>query len=483
MSPRPSRLARRRIQRLARAHVLVGLAIAASGAIGLAVESEALAYDQLAVPCAAAPWYCETAPIRFDHTDSLPIEFQFDTGWVPANSPLQVHIWAGLYAHTRVSVQGALETTWPESLTLATPGDKNGGGLAFRYGMETGAEAKLDVEVLGQKYSWTGDIPYSPQIDFQVKAEESFDAWAFDPGKTVSKKTLPQKVANVGLASIIGGSIPGIDGGFELDVAVELAVTYTTVRMVLQTTDGQPVSGGDILFANGKSSTLYTGGSNIELDVHPEGTLDYDGVLHLIPAFYIKLLGKSWNIPIADIPIEFPITKVDVPFDAQRVRVPLPDLVVPEDPLDFGAVEIGQTKMLYYPLFNAGEAGALLALTSSAPGIFQAEGDDVTIEASDAVDSVLRFSPTQPGEFTATIYAVSNDPSDPVQTFLVRGVAYDGSVLASVEDAPAPAADPSGDTGGCACRAAGDASTSSAPLALASALGLAAVARRRRSRA
>jgi MYXO-CTERM domain-containing protein len=468
---------------LSRRLVRGSLAVAASSLIGLAVEPSALAYDQLAVPCAAEPWYCETAPIRFDHTDALPIEFQFDTGWVPANSPLQVHVWAGLYAHTRVSVKGALETSWPESLTLETPGDKNGGGLAFRYGMETGAEAKLDVEVLGQKYTWTGDIPYIPQIDFQVDAQESFDAWAFDPGKTVSAKTAPQKVANVGLGSIIGGSIPGIDGGFELDVAVELAVTYTTVRMVLQTTAGLPVSGGDILYADGKSSAFYGGGSNIEFDVHPEGTLDYDGVLHLIPAFYIKLLGKSWNIPIADIPIGFPITKVDVPFDAQRVRVPLPDLVVPEDALEFGAVEIGQAKFLDYPLFNAGEAGAIVALTSSAPVIFEAATDDLTIEANDATDSTIRFAPMQPGEFTATIYAVSNDPSDPVQTFLVHGTAYDGSAQASVEDAPIPPSDPPGDTGGCACRAAGDAPTSTAPLALASALGLAAAARRRKKHA
>jgi MYXO-CTERM domain-containing protein len=138
---------------------------------------------------------------------------------------------------------------------------------------------------------------------------------------------------------------------------------------------------------------------------------------------------------------------------------------------------------LDYPLFNAGEAGAIIALTSSAPKIFQAESDDVTIKPTDAVDSVLRFSPIQAGEFTATIYAVSNDPSDPVQTFLVHGVAYDGDVLASVEDAPPPASDPVGDTGGCACRAAGDDPSSTAPLALASALGLLAVARRRKDHA
>ena len=66
------------------------------------------AYDSLAAPCKTDSYTCEIAPIAFSRKDALPIEFDFDTGWVPQNSPLQVHLWAGVYANTHVSLTGAL---------------------------------------------------------------------------------------------------------------------------------------------------------------------------------------------------------------------------------------------------------------------------------------------------------------------------------------------------------------------------------------
>src|SRR5690242_460678 len=74
-----------------------------------------------ATPCNADPFFCERAGIQFDRVDALPIEWKFDTGWVPQNSPLQVHIWAGVYANTHVSLAGALVTTWPQAFDLETP--------------------------------------------------------------------------------------------------------------------------------------------------------------------------------------------------------------------------------------------------------------------------------------------------------------------------------------------------------------------------
>src|SRR5437899_2156786 len=83
-----------------------------------------------------------------------------------------------------------------------------------------------------------------------------------------------------------------LDGGFALDVAVELDATYVTERVVVNTTDGKEVAGGSFTTQDGQSSTSYTNGPNIELDIHPEGTVNYDGVVHLIPTFYITLLGN-----------------------------------------------------------------------------------------------------------------------------------------------------------------------------------------------
>jgi MYXO-CTERM domain-containing protein len=412
--------------------------------------------DVTAVPCDKDPHYCGTGPIAFDRSDSLPVEWAFDTGWTPQGSPLQVHLWAGVYATTRVSLKGALETSWPEALVLRTPGAPDGGLVAFHYGVELGAQAAVHITVAGQNYDWVGDIPYVPQIDFQVQGEQGFDAWGFDPGATVSSKTQPQTIIQVGIGDIIGGSIPGIDGGLEVDVAMELAATYRTKRMVIRTDEGEPVAGGDITSQNGETTTKYQNGPAVDLDVHPEGTVDYDGTIHLIPAFWVELLGKNWSIPIADIPIAFPITQTKWVFDAQRVHVPLPDLVVDKVEIDFGEVEVGQKKLETFSAWNAGEALAKIAVVSSNPDVFPAWDPSLDVEPGITADSAVRFMPTKNGPFVATLFVASNDPSDPVQEIVLKGVGFGG---------PDGFASDISQEGSCACRTAPSDPSSPSPAA------------------
>lgn len=320
-----------------------------------------------------------------------------------------------------------------------------------------------------------GDLPYIPQFDFELKAQENFDAWGFDPGVTISGKTDQQKLASIGLKDIIGG-IPGLDGGFELDVAMELAATYVTDQLIITTTDGQLVSGGPITTPEGQTSTPYLSGPFIELDMHPEGTVDYTGTIHLIPAFYIEVLGQKWSIPVADIPIAFPITKTDWIFDAQRVHVPLPDLVLPKTTIDFGEVEVGQKSLVSFSLWNAGEARVHADITSSSPDLFPPYDPMMDVDPSVTADSAVRFIPKVPGDFKAQLLVTSNDPSSPLQIIELKGRAYGGFTIPKPEE-EASISEPSG----CACRAAGG--DQSAPGEAALLLGLSAlgIAGRRRT--
>lgn len=415
--------------------------------------------ENVAIGCDADPDWCKIAPISYSRSDSLPIEWAFDTGWVPANSPLQLHLWAGVYATTRVSLEGSLETTWPEALVLRTPGKPEGGLLGYHYGVELGAQAKIKVTVAGKDYEWTGDVPYVPQVDFQIEGQQIFDAWGFDPGVTLSSKTEPVTIIQVGVGDIVGGSIPGIDGGIEVDLAMELAATYKTQRLVIETTDGEPVSGGDITTQDGESSTKYLNGPAIDLDVHPEGTVDYDGVIHLIPAFWVELLGQNWNIPIVDIPIAFPITQTKWVFDKQRVHVPLPDVVLSVDEIDFGDVEVGQKSMVGFGVWNAGEARAKVTFVSSSPDLFPAWDMSADVETGITFDSAVRFIPTKNGPFEGTLFIASNDPSDPVQMIKLKGVGFGGPDDASLQDITQES--------GCACRVADEGSTRSSAGAMA----------------
>jgi MYXO-CTERM domain-containing protein len=433
----------------------------------------------LATPCGDDPLYCARGAIQFDRTDALPIEWSFDTGWVPQGSPLKVHIWADIWANTHVALAGSLVSSWPEAMTLEAPGDKEGGDFGFHYGADFGAQGQVTINIAGKDYSWTGDIPYIPQFDLQVKDHKVFDAWGYEPGVKLSGVTMPQKIASVGLKDIIGG-IPGLDGGFELDIAMQLAATYTTEKIVVTDTEGNPAEGGPITSKDGKSSTKYLSGPSMELDVHPEGKVEYDGILHLVPAFYISVLGQDWKIPVADIPISFPITDTKWVFDKQRVHIPLPDLVLPTTKIDFGDVEIGQKSLISYSLWNAGEARVATMISSSDPELFPPWDTQLDVEPGVTMDSAVRFIPTKPGLFTAHLLVASNDPSDPLQVIELRG-----HVRRNAYDFPAieeeTTTTPLDEVAGCGCRTASDHDSSQGGLAAAGLAVAVALLRRRRA--
>lgn len=447
--------------------------------------AQARAYDVLAAPCATLPLTCERGPVSFSKVDALPIQFSFDTGWVPQGSPVEVRLFADVWANTHVSLTGALETSWPKTLTLAAPGDpvtpstsgtgSLGGDFGFHYGADFGAQGMVSISVAGQSYTWQGDLPYVPSFDFEVKADQAFDAWGYTPGITLSSTTTPQQIASIDLSTIIGASIPGIDGGFALDVAIELDATYVTQRIVVATTDGQPVGGGPITDATATSSVDFHNGGNIELDVHPEGTVNYGGVVHMIPTFWVSLLGKKWDIPIVDIPISFPITATDWVFDAQRVHVPLPDLALPVQELDFGEVTVGDKKELQYQLWNAGEAQAAATMTTSDALTFPLLDESAGLDAGKTFLAGVEFIPQKEGIFSGQIAVASNDPKSPVQVVTLKGVGKAAPVAPAAPEAPGVQ-----QASSCGCRTVG--SGSNGPGWVLVGIALTSLLRRRRAR-
>ena len=453
----------------------------AVGVVG--VSAEAQAYDVLAEPCEEMPYRCAAAPITFDAKDALPIEWSFDTGWVPQGSPLQVHLEAFVAANTRVALAGQLVTRWPHpslpsTLLLTTPGAEGGGLLSYHYGLYVNAEGKFDISVGPIDYTWQGNLPFIPQIDFQVVDEVHFDAWGWPPGASVSSSTDTVTLAQVNIAALLGADIPGIEGGFELNIALDVDANWVAKRVVVETSDGEPVSGGDVTGPNDITFADYLGGAYTELAVHPEGTVSYDGVVHLIPAFYISLLGNDWSIPIADIPIPFPITDVDWVFEPQLVHVPLPDLKVEDEVVDFGEVTVGDESVRSYSMANLGEAVVAAVMSVTDPDSFPLWDESLIIASEDASQASVRFTPKAPGPFEATLIIDSNDPDEPQQTILLRGIGVEGPAAPTSEQGLGARSE---DDGGCGCRTAGGSSRTS-PAWWSLALALALVRRRVRRR-
>jgi hypothetical protein len=347
----------------------------------------------------------------------------------------------------------------------------------------------VTVTVLGQTYQWTGPIPYTPQIDFQVEADTAFDPWAFQ-GVSVSGSTLPATLAQVSVTDFIGVNIPGLDGGFQLDTSVDLEATYQTDAIAIRGVDGELVEGGALFADDATTSSLYLGGPFVEFDVQPAGFVRYDGTIHLVPSFYIETIGPDYSIPVADIPIPFSFLQKDWTFDPVRVHVPLPDIFLQRDPsdgstpeketleLNFGEVTVGGSKTLYASVSNAGEALLAVAPETTDPA-FQLAGD-VELAQGEATKIGVTFAPSAPGELTAQLLLPSNDPDEPLR--LVTLVA---SAVSPEDEEAEPPIDrvAANDDEGCDCRAsAGQGSRMSAGWLVAFAAALGAAARRRARR-
>lgn len=464
------------------AAVLVAAAVATTAEPASAqteVDAEACPWDE---------WTCaRTPPLHYAADDSfLPIDFDFDTGFIPSGSPIQVRLAALLSSVTYVELSGEFRASWlypdtpDDSLLLEIPGLPEGGAMGYHWGLETAAEGKIDVSVSGVGVQWQGPIPFIPQIDFSVQDDVVFDDWGWDPGVRSTTNTPELQIAEVDLVPLLGVNIPGIAAGFRFSVAVEADVMWITDRLVVRTPEGADVVGGAITATQPDTLHDFLGGASVDFDVHPEGRVDIDGTLHFIPAMFISFLGQSWSFDIADIPIPLPSTESDWVFEPQRVHVPLPDVVVEEEEqvLDLGTVVVGSETYATYHLRNEGEARALVQVVSTDPVTFPLWDEAIEVDAGASSKGTLRFIPTEEGEFEAQVNVVTNDPDDPVATIAVRGVGV-------VEDEGMPLFVPAAveAESGCGCAVVGEAPAPDRRAWAWALLGVALLRRRRRGAA
>jgi MYXO-CTERM domain-containing protein len=405
---------------------------------------------------------CTTAPLAYDETISLPVAFDFDTGWVPSGSPLQVRFYVQLPADTEVKLAGSLDTRWPTAMTLSTPGDPDSGLLSFDYGLNIGAQAKIDVNILGVQINWTGAIPYTPQFDFLMQGEQKFDSWAFAPNSATAQASTPESTLfHVDLLSLAG--IPSViaSGGVGLDVQGDLSATYTTDRIRIEPA-GDTES--PILSETGSVQRSFAGGPYVEYDVWPEGTVHYDGTLHLIPTFYFKALGQSQTIPVTNIPIPIALGDQSFVFDPVRVHVPLPDIPpIGVENIDFGRVTVGKSSSAKLTLKNHGEARARAVgvIPSQYASTFSMPLQSVVIDPSQQATVQVDFTPPKVGDFQTKLTFVTNDPDTRFQYVTLQGEGVEELVLPHLPtETPSGAA--SNESAGCGCRLADPAGSDSA---------------------
>ncbi len=356
---------------------------------------------------------CHRADIDFEHLDMRLPSVSLDSGWVPASSPIQVRFAIFFMGETEVTLGGTLATYWPFGLSMATPGRPLEGTLRMAWGLEIVARMRFSAEIAGTRYEWEGDIPFVPFRDLRLANEVMFDPFVL-PGampRPVSVRDTTERidVFSVGLSSIIGTSIPGLDGGFGVSLTGDLTTSYQTDRILIDDARG-PIDREGAVVQYWPPAGGF--GASEDVTVRPEGTITYEGDIVARPNVFVELLGRRFELLGIDVPIPIVRTSTATMFDPATVHVPLPDVLVMPTNIDVGTLVVGDVGDGTLTIRNRGEA-ELTVDVEPLPDTLMTSSRSLRIPPSSEATLGVMVAPAMAGMLSETITLRTNDPDEP----------------------------------------------------------------------
>lgn len=450
-----------------------------------------IAISTASAQCPDATRGCEQQSADWMHRDAFFEGFDYDSGWVPGGSPLQLRVTLHLAGETEIDLGAEAVTFWDPPLTAQVPGRPESGRLAFDYGFEFRVYFRFDVTVAGIRFNVEEevDIPSIP-MDLLLMAEGQFDPFLYPPEAPFELEDSTERVPiiNADLASLIG--LPSrVSGGFRLDVDASLRASYQTTDVFIDALPAIQAVGETRRIA---PTSVDGFGDSRDLTVHPEGLLNYLLNLRLHPVVYIEAAGRRFDLPVGPIALELLNRQNNVVFDDTNVHVPLPNIVVSPDMFDFGTLMPGDRVLMPLEIENTGESPLTIdfVVPANIEGI-----ESLTLAPRTRRSVDVGYRPARAGELDSSLELRTNDPDAARIRINLVGETVEVGVDAGpmmmdaggVGDA-GPSFDAAGDvgpqggvSGGCGCRTS---QTGTAPPALLLfALVLWPLSRRRRQRA
>jgi MYXO-CTERM domain-containing protein len=441
------------------------------------------------------------------------LDTTIDTGWMPkcssgdhcSDNPIQVRAVLAfdppndgttpLY-DVEMQKSAILEVTWPDkdNFTLkASTGARTDGTLSIAHTLTPDVDLYLGLSLGPLKFTQTFSFAandlinnQSPGANFNYLAQNTgtFAPWGFDGGQVV---VAGKDLSDAELFSTPLDNLPGVnqvvEGTLALSATTSPTFTYTTTKVSIVGVSA-PLSKAA---PTGKLKMQNVDAIDIVADV--EGTLAFKGKMTVLPnvtitqvtAFGQTLSGLNLTIPIdagLDYDYSNELTPIVVTYPRTTLHVPLPNLSVPGEEVDFGSVQTGSAAQKTVSLDNTGELGVIATVASDNPA-FSVDAAQLQMAQKSKHDLVVNFKPTQDGDASATITVKSNDPDSPAQTFKVSGSASPQAKPGNVGDGPGdqPKA---GENSGCGCHTTPSTSSSAGGALLG--LAVAAFIRRRRAK-
>lgn len=337
---------------------------------------------------------------------------EFDTDWVPADSPLQVRFQIESVGGAEIEMEGVGRMGWPEGLTVSLEPVLATGEIIVDASLD--AVTSIRFSVAG--YEWDSEID---RRGIAVEGEALFDPFLL-AGDIPDEVEVTFEGAVNELLSWSFNVFTGVNATISVDMGPEAATSFHAQNWYVD---------GERLAVAGETVVVEPMGEGIQpVEVELVGAWNSSLDLVLNPVFEVCVdIVGCWDLVDIDIPVPLAGDDFEQFFPMQTLEFPLPVLAGPEPVIDLGTVYLGQIQNIEVPLENLGELDLLG--TALMEGSVYFTNYPTTFQAAPGVTDgvVVTFAPQTEGEFEGTLVLTSNDPLSPETAVTFIGTAVDPS--------------------------------------------------------
>jgi hypothetical protein len=240
-----------------------------------------------------------------------------DTGWIPANSPVQLRLFADAANTVTIELPGTAHYDW-ETEELRFEGEPTAGFFEYDVGLELVASVKVDVALA----QWESDLlgPY----DWGIQAAEMFTPYLLQ-GNPERPVTLTDKSGAIDFISI--PLIPDVlilSGNLDISLFVDIEASLQCNRIEVLGPNGET----NVFVQEGESLWIdpYAGpGETPDLLVLPATAycqLQTQPTLIINPHLVVTVLLDEYDIAGIDIPVDLPVVDEEIMFETIELSFP-----------------------------------------------------------------------------------------------------------------------------------------------------------------
>ena len=247
----------------------------------------------------------------------------FDTGWIPANSPVQMRFFLHAGNTIFVAMPGDAVYDW-DAEAIHFEGHPDTG--LFEYDVGVLIESKVRFDVQGQV--WESDLlgPY----DWAITADDEFTPFLLE-GNPDRPSEVHDETGFINVASVpITPDLIVAEGTLDIDLKAVVDASLAGARIEVEATN--PEGGEATVTVEGAAESLDPGEEIVPFEA--QGTLVCDLVtmpdVVIYPHLVITILFQDFDIGGIEIPVDLPTVDEELVFDP--IPMEFHDRPEPEEP-------------------------------------------------------------------------------------------------------------------------------------------------------